>query len=107
MTSPRKVVEALIHGAVMSADVFSGQSRAVSLPGLTVTVQEMIDAMRDVAGNEFVQRLTFRPDPFVEQIVYGWATHFATPRAEAMGFTADADFREVVKAFIEDDLVST
>ena len=104
LMSPRKVVEALMHGTVMPASVFGGGFRAVSLPGLTVTVQQMIDAMRAEAGAQVAERVTFKPDPVIEQIVYGWATRFSTPRAEAMGFTADTDFRDVVKAFIEDDL---
>lgn len=104
LMSPRKVVESLMHGTVMPASVFGGGFRAVSLPGLTVTVQEMVDAMRDEAGQQVADRVSFKPDPMIEQIVYGWATRFETPRAEAMGFSADSDFRSVVRAFIEDDL---
>ena len=48
--------------------------------------------------------LSFEPDPFIEKIVYGWATRFRPERALAMGFAPDADFRSVVEAFIEDDL---
>lgn len=104
LMSPRRAVAALIHGTVIPASVFAGGSRAVSLPGLTVSVQQMIDAMRDEAGATVAQRVRFKPNPLIEQIVYGWATHFQTPRAEAMGFTADDDFHTVVRAFIEDDL---
>jgi nucleoside-diphosphate-sugar epimerase len=104
LMSPRKVVDALMHGTLMPASVFAGGFRALSLPGLSVTVQEMIDAMRAEAGDEVADRVTFSPDPMIEQIVYGWASRFSTPRAEAMGFTADSNFRDVVKAFIEDDL---
>jgi nucleoside-diphosphate-sugar epimerase len=104
LMSPRKVVDALIHGTVMPASVFAGGFRSVSLPGLTVTIEQMVDAMRTEAGDEVADRVSFMPDPMIEQIVYGWPTRFATPRAEAMGFTADSDFRDVVKAFIEDDL---
>ena len=49
-------------------------------------------------------RVSYQPDPFIEGIIHAWATRFDTPRAQAMGFKADADFRAVVEAFIEDEL---
>ena len=101
--SPRRVVDALVHAAVTGADAW-GSFRAVSLPGMTLTVAEMVEAMREVAGDAVAARLSYQPDPFIERIVYGWATRFDTPRALAMGFAADRSFRDVVEAFIEDDL---
>ncbi len=106
LLSPRRVVEALVHAAVMPQSAW-GAFRAVSLPGITVSVQQMVDAMREVAGDAVAARVTFEPDPFIERIVYGWATRFDTPRAEAMGFRADASFKDVVEAFIEDELGGT
>jgi hypothetical protein len=60
--------------------------------------------MREVAGDAVAARLRFEPDPFIERIVYGWATRFDARRGLDMGFRADTGFREVVEAFIEDDL---
>ena len=51
--------------------------------------------------------MRFEPDPFIEKIVYGWATRFTTERAEVMGFRADQRFEDVIEAFIEDDLAGT
>jgi len=57
-----------------------------------------------VAGDHVAERLNFERDPFIERIVYGWATKFRPERALALGFAPDEDFRSVVEAFIEDDL---
>ena len=103
LLSPRRVIESFLHAANLPAEAF-GMSRAVSLPGMTVTVGEMVAALREVAGDRVADRLTFERDPFIEKIVYGWATRFRPERALAMGFAPDADFRSVVEAFIEDDL---
>ncbi len=103
LLSPRRVVESFLHAASLPAEAF-GMSRALSLPGMTVTVGEMVAALREVAGDRVAGRLTFERDPFIEKIVYGWATRFRPERALAMGFAPDADFRSVVEAFIEDDL---
>ena len=71
---------------------------------MTITVREMVTALREVAGDRVADRLTFERDPFIEKIVYGWATRFRPERALAMGFAPDVDFKSVVEAFIEDDL---
>ena len=103
LLSPRRVIESFLHAASLPSERF-GMSRAVALPGMTVTVREMVAGLREVAGDRVAERLTFEPDPFIEKIVYGWATKFRPERARAMGFAPDEDFRTVVEAFIEDDL---
>ena len=103
LLSPRHVIRSFLRAADLPADAF-GMSRSVALPGMTVTVREMVAGLREVAGDRAAERLTFERDPFIERIVYGWATKFRPTRALAMGFTPDENFRSVVEAFIEDDL---
>ncbi len=103
LLSPRRVIESFLHAASLPAEAF-GMSRALALPGMTVTVREMVAGLREVAGDRVADRLTFERDPFIETIVYGWATKFRPERALAMGFAPDDDFKSVVEAFIEDDL---
>ena len=55
-------------------------------------------------GRETYARIRWEPDPQIQQIISGWPRALHTPRAEALGFVADAGIDEVVQAFIEDDL---
>ena len=103
LLSPRRTVESFLHAASLPADAF-GMSRALALPGMTVQVGDMVATLREVAGDRVAGRLTFEPDPFIEKIVYGWATRFHPERALALGFRPDDDFASVVGAFVEDDL---
>lgn len=103
LLSPRRVVACLLHAADLAPETW-GESRSVALPGMTVTVEEMLAALSRVAGERVAARVHFEPDPFIEKIVYGWATRFTTERAEIMGFRADERFDDVIEAFIEDDL---
>jgi nucleoside-diphosphate-sugar epimerase len=103
MLSPRKVVECFLHAQALPADAW-GASRSVALPGMTVTVQQMMDALRQVAGEAVAARVRFVPDPFIEKIVYGWPTRFEPKRGLALGFRADERFSDVIEAFIEDEL---
>jgi nucleoside-diphosphate-sugar epimerase len=81
-----------------------GARRAVTLPGLAVTVGEQIAALRKVAGDKVVARIRRQPDPFIEAIVAGWPRNFAPKRALGLGFKADASFEEIIRIHIEDEL---
>jgi nucleoside-diphosphate-sugar epimerase len=103
LLSPRQVVASFLHAADLAPEAW-GASRSVALPGMTVSVEDMLAALTKVAGEGVAARVRFKPDPFIEKIVYGWPTRFTTERAEVMGFRADQRFEDVIEAFIEDDL---
>jgi len=103
LMSPRRVVECFLHAAELPAEAW-GMNRTVALPGMSVTVADMVSALGEVAGEQVAARVRFEPDPFIESIVYGWPTRFSVQRAAGMGFRADDEFRGVIEAFIEDDL---
>ena len=72
-------------------------TRVVNLPGITLTVREMIDAMGRVAGREAVDRVKFVPDARIQGIVKTWPVRFRTDQSLAMGFKADTDFESIVR----------
>jgi D-erythronate 2-dehydrogenase len=101
--SPRRAIESFIHAAELPAKAW-GYSRAVALPGISVSIQEMVDSLRDIAGQSVVDRILWQLDPFIEKLVYGWPINFTPRRAESMGFKADSSMHEIIQAFIEDEL---
>ena len=103
--SPRKAIESFIHAAELPPNAF-GKHRTVSLPGLTVSVQEMIESLESVAGQEAVQRISWQPDALIQRIVGSWPSVFAPKRAVALGFKADDSMKKIIQAFIDDDLTA-
>ncbi|HEX9288134.1 MAG TPA: D-erythronate dehydrogenase [Anaeromyxobacteraceae bacterium] len=101
LMSPGKAVENLVHGHDLDAEQL-GASRIVNMPGLSVTVRDMVAALERVAGPEVSRRIRWERDPAVVRIVSSWPGRFATPRAEALGFQADASFDEMVRAYVAD-----
>jgi nucleoside-diphosphate-sugar epimerase len=101
--SPRAAVGFLVHAATIEGDKL-GPRRALSMPGLAVTVGEQIAALRKVAGDKVVARIRREPDPFIQGIVAGWPRKFDTKRALSLGFKPDASFEEIVRIHIEDEL---
>jgi nucleoside-diphosphate-sugar epimerase len=101
--SPRSTVHNLIHAHELDSAAF-GSAGAVNLPGLTTTVGEMVAAMGRVAGAETMKLVEWKEDPAILKLVRTWPGDFVTARAEKMGFVHDANFDEVVKAYVEEEL---
>ncbi len=101
--SPRSTVHNLIHAHELESAAF-GTAGAVNLPGLTTTVGEMVAAMGRVAGAETMTLVEWKEDPVIMKLVRTWPGDFVTTRAEKMGFVHDANFDDVVKAYIEEEL---
>ncbi|MGF0538960.1 D-erythronate dehydrogenase [Agrobacterium sp. ES01] len=101
--SPRSAVGFLLHGATIDLDEV-GPRRNLSMPGLSATVGEQIEALRRVAGDKAVALIRREPDEMVMQMCAGWAPGFEAKRARALGFTAENSFDEIIQAHIEDEL---
>jgi nucleoside-diphosphate-sugar epimerase len=103
LASPRRAVAALHRAHELPAEAF-GANRSLQLPGFSVAVGEMAEAVRRAGGEAAHARIRWQHDPEIEAIVAGWPQALAAPRATALGFAADADIDQAVQAFIEDDL---
>jgi nucleoside-diphosphate-sugar epimerase len=101
--SPRAAVGFMQHAASLDLAKL-GWRRALTMPGLAVTVGEQIAALKKVAGDKVVARIRRVPDAFVEGIVAGWPRNFAPNRALELGFKPDASFEDIIRVHIEDEL---
>ena len=101
LLSPRQAIEGLILGHDLPAEAL-GPSRVINLPGVCVTVREMVAALERVAGPEVARRVRWERDPALDRIVSSWPGAWDTRRAEALGFRGDADFDSIIRAYIED-----
>lgn len=101
--SPRAAVGFLLHAATLDTAPL-GQRRSLSMPGLSATVGEQIEALRRIAGEAAVRLIRREPDPVVARIVAGWPGRLDATRAMALGFTAERSFDEIIRAHVEDEL---
>ncbi|SER73706.1 Nucleoside-diphosphate-sugar epimerase [Vreelandella subterranea] len=97
--SPGKVVDALVHGAEVPGEAL-GAFRAFMLPGITITVAEMLEALRDAAGEKAFSLVRHEPDPQIESIVASWPARFNTAKATRLGFVGDENFKQIIDAFV-------
>jgi len=95
--SPARAIDNLVHALTLDTRAL-GVDRTVNLPGLSVSVAEMIDALREAAGEEVVKLIRVAPDPVIERIVASWPNDFTAARARALGFVADENYLAIVRA---------
>ncbi|MDQ0381194.1 D-erythronate dehydrogenase [Amycolatopsis thermophila] len=102
LSSPRRTLEGLLRAAEVD-DATWGSRTAMNLPALTTTPREMAEALDRVAGAGTSELIDWTDDPAVGAIVRSWPAEFRTPRAHALGLTAEKSFDDVVRAYLIDN----
>ncbi len=101
--SPRSAVRFLMHAATLDGEKI-GPRRNLTMPSVSVTVAEQIDALRRIAGDKMVARIRREPDEAIKAIVANWPQRFDASRAIDLGFQAEKSFDEIIRIYIEDEL---
>lgn len=101
--SPRSAVGFLLHGATIDVEKV-GPRRNLSMPGVSATVGEQIEALRRIAGEKAVKLIRREPDEMIMRICAGWAPGFEAKRARELGFVAENSFDDIIRIHIEDEL---
>ncbi|HEX7901158.1 MAG TPA: D-erythronate dehydrogenase [Planctomycetota bacterium] len=101
--SPRAAAGFLLHALRLDLSRL-GPRRNLTLPGLSATIGEQIEALRRVGGEKAVRLIRREPDPKIRAMVAGWPADFDARRAVELGFVAESSFDEILRAHVEDEL---
>jgi hypothetical protein len=77
--------------------------RTINLPGITVSVDEMLLALKRVAGESTLALVKFEHDPTINRIVSSWPAAIDNTRALGLGFFADDNFDNFIHQHIADN----
>ena len=94
-----RVIECIERAHDLDAGVF-GTHRSLLLPAVSVSVGEMIEAVRRAGGDEAAARIAMKPDPMIQRIVDTWPRAVSAKRAEKLGLKPDADIDAIVATFV-------
>jgi nucleoside-diphosphate-sugar epimerase len=103
LLSPRSVIANLLVGYDAPASALP-TSHSLNVPGISVTVGEMVDDLRRVAGDAVADRVRFEHDAAIDRIVRTWPRDFEAKAGRALGMKADADFASIVRQYVEHDM---
>jgi nucleoside-diphosphate-sugar epimerase len=103
LMSPARAIDCLIAGHDVAAEAL-GASRVVNLPGISVTVGEMVASLERSAGPEVAARIRWERDPRIARMVATWPGMLETTRARALGFPGDENFDAILRQYMADEL---
>ncbi len=101
LLSPDAAIGCLITAHDVPAEAL-GANRTLNMPGLSVTVAEMVAALERQAGPEVTARIRWQRDPRIERIVSTWPGALDASRARALGFPGDDSFDTVVRRHMDE-----
>jgi len=81
-----------------------GPDRAINLPGLEVTVGDLVEASRRVAARRGIRAgsITVAPDPAIGAIVASWPGRWVADRARSLGLAADRSLDAIAEDYLDD-----
>jgi nucleoside-diphosphate-sugar epimerase len=103
VASPRTAIACLIAAHDLPSTAL-GNRRSLNVPGLSVSVGEMVASLERIAGAEVARRVRWEPDARIERMVRGWPGKLDNSRAVSLGFPVDDSFDSIVRSYIEEDL---
>ncbi|KAA2213981.1 D-erythronate dehydrogenase [Teichococcus oryzae] len=98
LSSPDAVVANLVHALTVEGQAL-GINRVLNLPGICVTVGEMLDSLERVGGAAPRALVSQQAEQRIIDIVCSWPGNFDVSRPLALGFTRDGDFDSVVRQY--------
>ncbi|TEY50770.1 hypothetical protein BOTCAL_0273g00020 [Botryotinia calthae] len=101
MCSPRTLTENLIHAMEMDLQGVDAHRRAVNLPGKGASVQEMLDALANVGGEEKLGLIREEEEEGTVRILRSWGVRYDNAFAFGLGFKEDRGFEQAVRDYVE------
>jgi nucleoside-diphosphate-sugar epimerase len=96
LCSPGTLVQNLIVTLTLPADSLPPHIRQINVPGICVTIQDMMDALGKIGGKDKLALLKEQEDPVVKKIVHSWPTRFDNSLAIKLGMKRDVSFEQAV-----------
>lgn len=102
LSSPKTIAENLVKVLEMDSDKLEKHRRVINFPGISVSVQELLDALRKYGGEEAVKLVKEERDEGLEKVLRSWPTDFETRwQVEELGLVRDEGVDGLVGEYVE------
>lgn len=99
--SPKTLIGNLVYALTLPSDALPKHKRTVNAPGIQATVQDMMDALAAVGGEDKLKYIKEESDPEIERILRSWAYNFDNQLALSLGYKPDSSFEMAVREYVE------
>lgn len=96
LLSPRTVIQCFLKAYDIDGSLL-GFDRSIILPGLAISVADMVAALARVAGPDVAKLVRWERDPRVERVANTWPGRLDASRALSLGFPTDTSFDAIIR----------
>lgn len=94
-------IENLVRVLHMKSDVLPLHQRHIMFPGVSATIQELMDALVKYGGKDKLQLLEEETNPGFERILRSWPKDFDPTTMDKLGLLRDKEAGNLVKEYID------
>ena len=99
--SPGSLAENLVRILHMDSDKLPSHIRSVNMPGLSASIQELMDGLAKYGGEDKLKFLREETDPVQERILRSWAPQMDVSTARKLGLVIDEKGEDIVREYVE------
>lgn len=99
--SPSGTIENLVRVLHMQSDVLPKHQRHIMFPGVSATIQELMDALAKYGGEDKLNLLQEETKPELERILRSWPQDFDPSTMDRLGLFRDKTADDLVKEYID------
>lgn len=101
LCSPSALQENLFRVLNMDSDKLPRHVRHINVPGVSVSIQELMDALAKHGGEDKLKLLREETVPELERILRSWSPDFDNTTALRLGLVKDENGEAIVKEYID------
>ncbi|KAI1425484.1 hypothetical protein F5Y12DRAFT_368280 [Xylaria sp. FL1777] len=101
LCSPSSLQENLFRVLHMDSDKLPRHIRHINIPGVSVSIQELMDALAKHGGEDKLKLLKEETNPDLERILRSWSPDFDTTTPMRLGLTKDESADDIVKEYVD------
>lgn len=99
LSGPGTLVENLLKVLHLPSDALPSHIRWMNFPGISLTVQELLDALVKVGGEDRLQYVKEETDPVMERILRTWPRRVDDSTAMKLGLQRDESGESLVREY--------
>jgi len=101
LSGPGTLIDNLLRVLQLPSDALPPHIRSLNFPGISVTVQELMDALAKVGGQDRLRHIREETDPDTERILRSWPLSVDDSTAVGLGLKRDESAESLVREYTD------